>query len=154
MNIRSRLAELGIELPPAGKPAGSYSVALRSGALVYLSGTGPAPLPGVKTRGRLGESLSVDEGYLAARAAGVSLLANLDAFLGGADCDIRCVKMTGYVNCTSDFILHPRVVDGATDLLVELFGENGRPARAALGMASLPFGIPVEIELVVEATLR
>jgi enamine deaminase RidA (YjgF/YER057c/UK114 family) len=151
VNIRHRLAELGIVLPEAGKPAGSYSLALRSGALVYLSGTGPLPLPGVKTRGRIGESLSLDEGYLAARAAALSLLANLDAFLGGAECEIRCVKMTGYLCCTQDFAAHPRVLDGATDFLLEVLGENGRPARAALGMASLPFGIPVEIELIVEA---
>lgn len=149
MNIESKLKELGIEIPPATRPVGSYSTAVQVGELVFLSGIGPASLPGVKTPGRIGENLTVEDGYLAARATAVNLLANLKGFLGDLDRGMTCIKMTGYVNCIPAFTQQAEVINGATDLLIELFGERGKPARVAIGVASLPFGIPIEIDLIV-----
>lgn len=101
--------------------------------------------------GKVGRDIPVAQGYVLARGAALQLLATLREHLGTLDRVRRCVRMTVYVNCEADFTSHPAVADGATDLLVEVFGEAGRPARAAVGVVSLPFGIPVEVDLTVYA---
>ncbi|MCB0580011.1 MAG: RidA family protein [Phaeodactylibacter sp.] len=149
-DIEARLQELGIELPDAATPVANYVNAVRAGNLLFLAGKGPNKPEGGYVTGKLGESLTVEEGYAAARLAGISQLAVLKAELGGLDKVKRIVKVTGMVNATPDFTNHPEVVNGFSDLMVEVFGEKGKHARAAVGMASLPRGIAVEVEMVVE----
>lgn len=149
MAIAARLKELGIELPKVGAPLGSYVHAKRAGNLLYLSGKGPPEGAG-PVRGKLGAGMSVEEGYRHARAVGLVLIAAMSDALGGdLDRVEDIVKVLGMVNATPDFADHPRVVNGCSDLFVEVFGEKGRHARSAVGMASLPGGIPVEIEVIV-----
>ncbi len=145
----ARLAELGIELPPAPRPVGSYVTAVRTGNLVFTSGHGPSGPAGIVT-GRVGADLDVAAGQEAARLTALNLLATLRAELGSLDAVTRVVKVLGMVNCPPDFGEHPSVINGCSDLLVSVFGDNGRHARSAVGMGSLPFDMAVEIELVVE----
>lgn len=149
-DIESRLVELGIELPEAASPVANYVNAVRSGNLLFLAGKGPNKPEGGYITGKLGESLTVEEGYEAARLTGISQLAVLKAELGNLNRVKRIVKVTGMVNATPDFTNHPEVINGFSDLMVEVFGERGKHARAAVGMASLPRGIAVEIEMIVE----
>lgn len=149
-DIEKRLEELGIALPEAATPVANYVNAVRAGNLLFLAGKGPNKPEGGYVTGKLGESLTVEEGYAAARLAGISQLAVLKAELGGLNKVKRIVKVTGMVNATPDFTNHPEVVNGFSDLMVEVFGEKGKHARAAVGMASLPRGIAVEVEMVVE----
>lgn len=149
-DIEKRLEELNIELPEAASPVANYVNAVRTGNLLFLAGKGPNRPEGGYVTGKLGESLSVEEGYLAARLTGISQLAVLKAELGDLNRVKRIVKVTGMVNATPDFTNHPEVVNGFSDLMVEVFGEKGKHARAAVGMASLPRGIAVEVEMVVE----
>lgn len=145
MTIQQRLQELGIALPEVGGALGNYVHARRAGDLLYLSGKGP------KARGKLGAGMSVEEGYKAAREVGLVLIAVLrDALHGDLDRVEGVVKLLGMVNAAPDFEDHPKVVNGCSDLLVEVFGERGRHARSAVGMSSLPGGIPVEIEAIVQ----
>ncbi len=140
-----RLQELGIELPEPHPAAGTYASWTRAGDLVFLAGQGSR-----HHLGRVGAELDLAAGREAAREAMLDLLAQTRDALGSLDRVGRVVRVTGYVRCTEDFIDQPAVLDGATDLLVEVFGpERGRPARAAVGVASLPMGIAVEIEMVV-----
>ena len=149
MAIAARLKELGIELPKVGAPLGSYVHAKRAGNLLYLSGKGPPESAG-PVRGKLGAGVSVEEGYRHARAVGLVLIAAMrDALGGDLDRVEDIVKVLGMVNAAPDFADHPRVVNGCSDLFVEVFGEKGGHARSAVGMASLPGGIPVEIEVIV-----
>jgi enamine deaminase RidA (YjgF/YER057c/UK114 family) len=145
----ARLAELGIELPPAPRPVASYVTAVRTGNLVYTSGHGPVGPNGTIT-GKVGADIDVATGQEAARLTGLNLLATLRAELGSLDAVTRVVKVLGMVNCPPDFGEHPSVINGCSDLLVSVFGDNGRHARSAVGMGSLPFDMAVEIELVVE----
>ncbi len=145
-----RLAELGIELPEPPAPVANYVRAVRAGELVFLAGHGPLKADGGYVTGRLGEDLSVEEGYEAARLTAIALLASLRQEIGDLSRVWRIVKVTGMVNSAPGFTRQPEVVNGCSDLLVEVFGERGRHARAAVGMASLPIGIAVEIEMVVE----
>ncbi len=147
-----RLEELGLELGPAPLPIATYVPAARSGDLLFLSGHGP-DRPGELWRGKLGADLGVDEGYAAARAVALNLLATLKAELGDLSRVRRVVKVLGMVNATPDFEDHPKVINGASDLLAHVFGDAGNHARSAVGMASLPGGIPVEIEMIVEVDL-
>ncbi|MCO6487378.1 MAG: RidA family protein [Phaeodactylibacter sp.] len=149
-DIEKRLEELGIELPEAATPVANYVNAVRAGNLLFLAGKGPNKPEGGYVTGKLGESLTVEEGYAAARLTGISQLAVLKAELGSLNKVKRIVKVTGMVNSTPDFTNHPEVVNGFSDLMVEVFGEKGKHARAAVGMASLPRGIAVEVEMVVE----
>lgn len=149
MTVDERLAQLGLSLPAPGTAAGSYCTAVRTGEYVSLSGTGSPALDGIPVSGRIGQDISVAQGYQLARGAALQLLATLREHLGALDGVRRCVRMTVYVNCEAGFTSHPAVADGATDLLVEVFGDEGRPARATVGVGSLPFGIPVEIDLTV-----
>lgn len=146
----ARLAELGIELPASSPPVANYVPAVRSGNLVFLSGMGPCGEMGPGQLGKVGAERSVEEGYRAARRTAVCLLAALKAEVGDLKKVHRIVRVFGMVNATPEFSQHPQVINGASDLLVAVFGERGRHARAAVGMASLPFNIPVEIEMLVE----
>lgn len=147
----NRLTELGIELPPAPKPAGSYVTVVRTGTLLYTSGHGPSLPQGGMTTGKVGVDLDVEAATEAARVTGLNLLATLRQELGTLDRITRVVKVLGMVNCPPDFGQHPAVINGCSDLFVDVFGDAGRHARSAVGMGSLPFGMAVEIEVVVEA---
>lgn len=148
--IEARLDELGIDLPRVSPPVASYVNAVRTGHLLYLSGKGPLKPDGTLIKGKVGADLSVDEGYQAARLTGLNLLAVLNDELGSLDRVRRVVKVLGMVNAHADFDAHPKVIDGFSDLMLEVFGDRGRHARSAVGMGSLPQRIAVEIEIIVE----
>ena len=151
MKTEARLDELGIELPSPQAPAANYVPAVRTGNLLYLAGVGPAKkADGSSPIGKVGAELTLEEGYEAARLVCLNIISRLKAELGDLDRVIRVVKLLGMVNATEDFGEHPAVINGCSDLLVEVFGERGKHARSAVGMQSLPFGIPVEIEAIVE----
>lgn len=146
-----KIVQMGLELPPLQQPVANYVSAVQTGSLLFLAGAGPAVPPGGKMlTGKLGRDLSVDEGYEAARSVGLVQIARLNDELGDLSRVVRIVKLLAMVNCTPDFTDHPAVINGCSDLLVEVFGDAGRHARSAVGMANLPFGIPVEIEMIVE----
>jgi enamine deaminase RidA (YjgF/YER057c/UK114 family) len=150
MAFEARLKELGVSVPPVGAPLGNYVHVKRVGNLLYLSGKGPPDNDGRTPRGKLGAGMSVDEGYRHARGVGLMLIAAMrDALGGDLDRVEDIIKVLGMVNAAPDFEDHPRVVNGCSDLFVEVFGEHGRHARSAVGMSSLPGGIPVEIEVIV-----
>ncbi len=151
MSYDAKAAELGLELPPAARPVANYVPAVRTGNLVFLSGHGPVR-DGSLVRGVLGKDLGVEEGVEAARLTMISLLGSLKAELGSLDRVVRIVKLLCMVNCTPDFGDQPQVANGASDLLVELFGDAGKHARSAVGMQSLPMGMSVEIEMIVEVS--
>ena len=144
----AKIAELGLDMSTSA-PLANYVPAVRTGNLVYLSGHGPV-VDGSLIRGKLGADLDIEAGYAAARAVMVQLLASLRAELGTLDSVSRVVKLLCMVNCTPEFGDQPAVANGASDLLVEVFGEAGRHARSAVGMQSLPIGMAVEIEMIVE----
>ncbi|MDQ8203768.1 RidA family protein [Pelagicoccus sp. SDUM812003] len=148
--IDAKLKELGIEIPKTNAPVANYVPAVRSGNLVFLAGAIAKNQDGSFVKGKLGIDTSIDQGYKAARAVGVSLLAALLAEIGDLDRVERIVKVEGYVNCSPDFEKQSQVINGCSDLLVEVFGEKGRHARFAVGASSLPFGAPVEISAIVE----
>lgn len=151
MKTEARLDELGIELPSPQAPAANYVPAVRTGNLLYLAGVGPAKrADGSLPIGKVGAELTLEEGYEAARLVCLNIISRLKAELGDLDRVVRVVKLLGMVNATEDFGEHPAVINGCSDLLVEVFGERGKHARSAVGMQSLPFGIPVEIEAIVE----
>lgn len=145
-----KLEELGIELIEPTKPVANYVKAVRTGNLVFLSGHGPSKADGTSIKGKVGSDLTTEEGKEAARITAISLLSTLKAEVGDLSKVVRIVKVTGMVNCTADFYDQPAVINGCSDLLVEVFGEKGKHARAAVGMISLPSNIAVEIEMVVE----
>ncbi|HEY3139833.1 MAG TPA: RidA family protein [Acidimicrobiales bacterium] len=147
--LADRIEQAGIELPAPFPPAGSYVNAVRAGDLVWTAGHIPIAADGSIVFGRLGESLSVEEGVQAARYAAGSVLASLQAELGDLDLVQRVVRVYGVVNSTPDFVQHTQVIDGASDVLIAVFGEQGRHARLAVGVASLPAGIALEIEATV-----
>ena len=146
-NIDARLAELGIELPKAAAPAGAYVPFVKSGNLVFVAGQITLWNGEVRHRGRLGDNMSVDEGYVAARMCGLNLIAQVREACGGnLDRVSRVVRLGGFVQSTANFIDHPKVINGASDLMVEVFGGSGRHARAAVGTISLPLGVSVEVD--------
>ena len=148
--IDARLEELGLTLPDAPAPAANYVPFVISGKHVYVSGQVSMGANGLIT-GKLGADLSTEQGAEAARACAVSLLAQCKKAMGGDWAKLaRVVKLTAFVNCTADFTDQPKVVNGASDLLVELLGEAGRHARSAVGAPSLPLGVAVEIEAIFE----
>jgi enamine deaminase RidA (YjgF/YER057c/UK114 family) len=149
MNAETRVRELGLELPEVMTPAGSYIPARRSGDLVFVSGQGPAHAGGLIT-GKVGGDLTLEQGREAARVCGLNLLAVLRAELGSLDEVATIVKLLGMVNCAPGFNDTPGVINGCSDLLVDVFGDGGRHARSAVGMAELPFDIAVEVELIAE----
>ncbi len=146
----ARLAELGIRLPDPPSPVANYVNGVRTGNLIFLAGKGPRRPDGSEIHGKLGADLSVEEGYDAARITAINQLAVLKAMLGDLSRVVRVVKVLGMVNSAPDFVDQPAVINGFSDLIVEVFGERGKHARAAVGMAALPRGQAVEIELVVE----
>ena len=150
MKVEMKIKEMGLELPSAGIPVANYVPAVRTGNLVFLSGHGPGRFDGTLIKGKVGADLNVDEGYEAARQVAIMLLASLKTEIGDLDKVRRIVKLLGMVNCTLDFVDQPKVINGASDLLVEVFGDQGRHARSAVGVNALPMNIAVEIEMVVE----
>ena len=147
MGAEQRIKELGIALPAPVQPIGSYVRWVQTGNMLYISGTGP----GNETqRGKLGSTMSVEEGYAAAREVGLQILATAQAALGSLDRVQQVVKVLGMVNCTPDFGDQPRVINGCSDLFVEVFGDAGRHTRSAVGFVALPNQIPVEIECTME----
>ena len=150
MSAEARLTELGIELPSLRTPAGMYVPAVRTGNLVFLSGAGPTRADGTTVTGKVGTDVDLDAARAAARLVGLQLLAALRHELGSLDHVVRLVKVLGMVNCAPGFNRTPPVIDGCSELFIEVFGEAGRGARSAVGMAELPFDISVEIEAVFE----
>jgi enamine deaminase RidA (YjgF/YER057c/UK114 family) len=146
----SRLADLGITLPAVPAAIANYVPAVRSGNLVFLAGQIAKGPDGKFLTGKVGADLTVEQGADAARICAIQLIAALQAEVGDLAKVKRIVRVGGFVNCTDDFTAQPKVVNGASDLLVAVFGEAGRHARAAVGVNSLPAGAPVEIELVAE----
>lgn len=146
----ARLAELGITLPAPPSPVANYVNGVRTGSLIFLAGKGPRRPDGTELRGKLGAGVSIEEGYEGARLTAINQLAVLKEMLGDLSRVVRVVKVLGMVNSAPDFEEQPAVINGFSDLIVEVFGERGRHARAAVGMASLPRGQAVEIEMVVE----
>lgn len=150
MTPEDRLKELGIELPVLPAPLGSYVPFVRTGNLVYLSGMLPLREGKLIRTGRVGESVSLDEAAECARASCVNALAVMKSALGSLSKVKRCVKLTGYVSSAPDFSEQPKVLNAASDLLFQVFGEQGRHARAAVGVNVLPLNSPVEIEFTIE----
>ena len=154
MDVHQTLKNLQIELPDAPAPAANYVPYVRSGNLVFISGQVAMDADGF-VRGKLGENMSVEDGQKAARLCALNLLAQLSAACGGDLNQVtRIVKLTGFVNATPDFTQHPQVVNGASDLFAELFGDAGKHARAAVGSSSLPMGVAVEVEGIFEVAVE
>ncbi|MGQ0841281.1 RidA family protein [Actinokineospora sp.] len=149
MSWRDRLAELGIELPPVATPAGSYVPAVRTGSLVFTAGQIPLVDGALAATGKVGSEISPEEAQQLARVCALNALAAVDGLVG-IDAVVRVVKVVGFVASAEGFTGQPAVVNGASDLLTEVFGEQGLHARSAVGVAELPLGVPVEVELVVE----
>lgn len=153
MDTEKRVKELGIELPPAPKPVGNYIGGVRVGNLLFMSGCGPRRHDGSLITGKVGSALSVREGYDAARVVGLNMLSNIRHVVGSLDRIERVVKVLGMVNCTPEFADMPKVINGFSDLFVEVLGmERGCGARSAVGMAALPGQIAVEVEIVLEVS--
>ena len=149
MNAEERIKSLGLVLPPPPKPAGNYVPFRLAGNMLFLSGVGPRHADGTSTTGKVGSKLNVDQAYQAARQCGLNLLVNMRAATGSLDRVDVILKVLGMVNAEPDFLQHPAVINGCTDLFTEVFGDNGRPARSAVGMGSLPGDISVEVEAIV-----
>ncbi|MFS4466515.1 RidA family protein [Maribacter sp. 2210JD10-5] len=146
----AKLEELGIELRNQGTPVANYVHAVRTGNLIFLAGKGPKQANGENITGKLGADLDIEKGYAAAREAGINQLSVLKEVLGNLNKVKRVVKVKGMVNAVTDFKDHSKVINGYSDLMVAVFGENGKHARAAVGMGSLPGNMAVEVEMVVE----
>jgi enamine deaminase RidA (YjgF/YER057c/UK114 family) len=149
-DAEAKLKELGITLPQPPKPVANYVNAVRTGNLIFLAGKGPKRADGSEITGKLGREISIEEGYEAARLTAINQLAVLKATLGDLNKVKRIVKVLGMVNSDPSFVEQPKVINGFSDMMVAVFGDRGRHARAAVGMASLPRGQAVEIEMIVE----
>tara|TARA_B100000749_G_C18230087_1_gene383857 strand:- start:29 stop:487 length:459 start_codon:yes stop_codon:yes gene_type:complete len=150
LDIEKKLIELNITLPNTPKPIANYVPSKKSGNLIFLSGQGPRTPDGDFISGKVGVDISVDEAYDAARMVGIQLLSALKSEITDLNNVKQIIKLLGMVNATDSFKDHPNVINGCSDLLVEVFGEKGKHARSAVGVASLPNQIPVEIEMIVE----
>jgi enamine deaminase RidA (YjgF/YER057c/UK114 family) len=150
MSVEQRLSELGITIPSAPKPVGAYVPAVVTGSLAFASGQANNEDGKPTITGKLGREISLEQGYDAARLAMINCLAELKAVLGTLDRVKRAVKVTGYVASAEGFVDQPKVINGASELLLEIWGEAGKHARAAIGIAEVPGGCPVEVELIVE----
>ncbi|MBQ2650688.1 MAG: RidA family protein, partial [Clostridia bacterium] len=150
MTPEAKLEALGLTLPPVSAPIGSYVTCKRQGDLLYLSGAGPIVQGEVLYKGKVGAEITPDVGYEAAKVSALNLIAALKAELGDLSKVKSIVKLLGLVACADGFYGQPGVINGASDLLFEVFGEKGRHARSAIGVFSLPMNIPVEIEMIVE----
>jgi enamine deaminase RidA (YjgF/YER057c/UK114 family) len=149
-DAEQKLKEKGIVLTTPSSPVANYVNAVRVGNLLFLAGKGPMKADGTLVTGKLGKDLSIEQGYEAARIVAVNHLSVLKATLGDLKKVKRIVKVLGMVNCESNFTDHPKVINGYSDLMVEIFGEKGKHARSAVGMGSLPGNIAVEVEVIVE----
>jgi enamine deaminase RidA (YjgF/YER057c/UK114 family) len=145
-----KIQEMGIQLFTPSRPMANYVKVVRTGNLLFVAGHGPTRADGTNVTGKVGADLSQEQGIEAAKLATISILSTLKSELGSLDKIRRIVKVNGWVNCKSDFVDHPKILNGCSDLLVNVFGEAGKHARAALGANSLPANIAVEIEMVVE----
>ena len=150
MSAESRLTELGLVLPPVPKAGGIYQPVVQVGNLLYVSGHGPMRSDGTLITGKVGLDLTEEQGFEAARAVGLTLLATVRNALGSLNRIQRTIKTLGMVNATADFTRHPAVINGFSQLLKDLFGEDGVGARSAVGMGSLPGNIAVEVEVIFE----
>lgn len=149
--VDEKIKQMGLELPPVSKPIANYVKYVRTGNLIFLAGHGPTKTDGTTVTGKVPQERSIEQGYEAARITALSLIATLKDALGGDVSKVkRIVKVNGYVNCLPDFTEHPKVINGCSDLLVALFGDKGKHARAAMGMVALPNNMTVEIEMIVE----
>ena len=146
----ANLKRLKLELGPVSQPVATYVNAVRTGNLLFLAGKGPRPENGKRPSGKVGRDYTAEQAYQHARTVGLDLLAVMRAELGSLDKVKRVVKVLGMVNAVPEFTDHPKVINGCSDLFVEVLGERGKHARSAVGMGSLPMGIPVEIECIVE----
>lgn len=149
MTPEARLAQMNLELPKAPKPGGIYSPVVQVGRMVYISGHGPVLPDGSMITGKVGGDMSEEDAKKAARQVGLTILATLKAQIGNLDRIERWVKVLGMVNAVPDFGRHPQVINGFSELMAELWGDNGKAARSAVGMGSLPSNIAVEIEAIV-----
>ncbi|CAM9939801.1 unnamed protein product [Ectocarpus sp. 8 AP-2014] len=150
VHTEAKLKELGIELPTPKAPLGNFVMTVRTGNLLYTSGHLPTSLEGETTTGKVGQELNEEEAQEAARKVALQLIASIKKDLGDLDRVTRIVKLVGFVNCTDGFAGQPKVVDGASDLFAEVFGERGVHSRSAVGTNALPMNVPVEIEAIVE----
>ena len=150
MSAESRLLELKLALPTPPKPVATYVPTVQVGNLVYVSGHGPLQVDGTLITGVVGKDLTEEQGVYAARVTGLAILATLKKSLGSLDRVVRLVKTLGMVNTAPDFYRHPYVINGFSDLMVEVFGEPGKGARSAVGMGPLPGNIAVEVEAIFE----
>jgi enamine deaminase RidA (YjgF/YER057c/UK114 family) len=148
MSYDAKLAELGLSLPEPAAPVASYVPVVIAGGLAHVSGQ-VSIIDGHLLKGRLGENLDLEQGIVAARACGLMILAQLKAVLGSLDRVERVVKLGAFINSTADFTDQPKVANGASDLMVAVFGEAGKHARAAVGVPSLPLGVAVEVDAIV-----
>ena len=149
MNIEQRLAELGIILPQPAAPVASYVPAVETGRLLHISGQISFAEDGSLIKGRLGDDVDLDGGIAAARRCGIMLLAQMKAALGSLDRVEKVVKLGVFVNSSPDFVDQPKVANGASELMQDVFGEAGRHARSAVGVAVLPLGVAVEVDAIV-----
>jgi enamine deaminase RidA (YjgF/YER057c/UK114 family) len=150
LSAERRLKELNIDLGTVSSPVANYVNAVRTGNLLFLAGKGPRAENGKRPSGKVGRDYTVEQAYQHARTVGLDLLAVMRAELGSLDKVKRVVKVLGMVNAVPEFADHPKVINGCSDLFVEVLGDRGKHARSAVGMGSLPMGIPVEIECIVE----
>ena len=148
--VEEKITELGIELTTPGKPVANYVGAVKTGNLIFLSGKISKNAEGELILGKLGTDLSIEQGYEAARFCGIAQLSTLKAEIGDLNKVVRIIKVTGMVNSDPNFTDQSKVINGFSDLMVDVFGERGKHARAAVGMASLPLGVACEIEMIVE----
>ncbi len=149
-----RLNSLGIELPAAAAPAANYVPYVITGNLLFISGQGPSGPNGFEYTGKVGDTRSVEDGIAAARLVAINILAQAKAATGDLARIVRCVKLGAFVNCTPDFSDQPKVINGASDLMVEVLGDAGRHARFAVGAPNLPFDMTVEIDAVFEIKIN
>jgi len=150
VSAEKRLRQLGIDLGTVSAPVANYVNAVRTGNLLFLAGKGPRAVDGKRPQGKVGREYTAEQAYQHARTVGMDLLAVMRAELGSLDRVKRVVKVLGMVNAVPEFQDHPKVINGCSDLFVEVLGDAGKHARSAVGMGSLPMGIPVEIEVIVE----
>ncbi|GAC1595959.1 MAG: RidA family protein [Ginsengibacter sp.] len=154
MSADDNFEKTGLILPPAPTPLGVYKPSLIVGNLIYVSGHGPMQVDGSKIIGRVGDNMDIEDGKLAARQVGLSILSTLKNTLGSFEKIKRVIKVLGMVSCTSDFERHPYVINGCSELFSEVWGnDNGVGVRSAIGVFALPEGIPVEIEAVFELNI-
>jgi enamine deaminase RidA (YjgF/YER057c/UK114 family) len=150
IDFDKKLKELNVELFTPGKPIANYVKAVRTGNLLFLAGHGPTKADGSNITGKVGKDLTIEQGYEAAKQTAIALLSTIKAEIGDLNKVKRIVKVNGWVNCPAEFTDQPKVINGCSDLLVAVFGDKGKHARAALGANALPSNIAVEIEMVIE----